>query len=314
MARTYKSVFKIQPKVGTDLGTAADMEHSAGEAFLDSIENLLKELDTTTLGKQLISEVVAAGKDVIIFNSTKDQGSAAKPYPGTVTNEMQRFVQLRQIPERALKKLKTENQQFVAPEAAFYAAEVHAVIEKSKVVRSVLAAILGLSIDQLDDVERGRRAFTDQQYHRFAMFMYPHLTPGAGCTVSYRFEAAQALQDPNDSELIIFAHELIHAWRMVKGMRIFEGGWEEEAMTVGLPPFSNMAITENKLRVALNMGLRTKYIARCTTGHYQVVTGFEGGKGVWPEHLKKWEKWKEDNPELAKKPVVITPRSVFKRG
>ena len=35
----------------------------------------------------------------------------------------------------------------------------------------------------------------------------------------------------------------------VVGMVLFDYGWEEEAMTVGLPPFSNMDFTENKLRI-----------------------------------------------------------------
>ncbi len=48
--------------------------------------------------------------------------------------------------------------------------------------------------------------------------------------------------------------------------------------------------------------------------HFQIVTQFEGGKGIWPEHLSKWEKWAKDNPELAKKPLKITARSVFRRG
>ena len=312
--RVFKTQFKICSKQGYELGTAVEMPLPEARAFVDSIYDLLTELEKKPMGKKLIDEIEGAGKEVAIFNADPGNGSAAKPYPGTVTNEMQRFVQLRQIPQAAVTKLKKENSRAVVPLAAHYAAEIHAVIEKSKANRTVLASILGLKAEQLAEVELGQRGLDDTQYQRFALFMYPHLTPGAGCTVSFRFEAAQALQDPNDSELIILAHELIHAWRMVKGMRIFEGGWEEEAMTVGLPPFGNMPITENKIRVELGMNPRTQYVTRCTTNHFQIVKDFQGGKGIWPEHLRKWEEWAAANPKAAKKPFKIGSRSIFTRG
>ena len=44
------------------------------------------------------------------------------------------------------------------------------------------------------------------------------------------------------------------------GMVLFRYGWEEEAMTVGLPPFSNMPLTENRVRVDWgNLAIRPHY-------------------------------------------------------
>jgi hypothetical protein len=148
----------------------------------------------------------------------------------------------------------------------------------------------------------GEKALTQTQYVRFAMYMFPHLSRGEGCSVSFRFEEAQADQDDNDTPLIILAHELIHAWRMVKGERVFEGGWEEEAMTVGLPPFTNTEINENKFRLEMGLSMRTSYTARCTTTHYQVVHTIGGesmGKGLWPEQLAAWDRWKAKNADLV---------------
>jgi hypothetical protein len=59
---------------------------------------------------------------------------------------------------------------------------------------------------------------------------------------------------------VALGHELIHAWRAMTGMVLFDYGWEEEAMTVGLPPFSFMEYTENRLRIEYgDLAIRPDY-------------------------------------------------------
>lgn len=299
----YNAAIKIISKIGPkDLDTAVEMSSAEGIAFVNRIKKLLDELTGLKLGRKLLQDVENAGKPVTIFCAKAGTGSAASPFPGSVENEMKRFILLRQIPEKAVEKLRKQGYAGKIPEARFYAAEFTGALRRSRANLQVLMVLLGLTADDIIDIMLGDKALTANQYVRFALFMYPHLSRGEGCSVCYRFEEAQANPALNDTPLIILAHELIHAWRMVRGERIFEGGWEEEAMTVGLPPFLNTEINENKLRCELSAPLRTSYTARCTTGHFQVVQTFGGdnvGKGLWPEQLAAWDRWKDKNKALV---------------
>ncbi|MGI0134623.1 MAG: hypothetical protein ACREBW_06675 [Candidatus Micrarchaeaceae archaeon] len=56
-----------------------------------------------------------------------------------------------------------------------------------------------------------------------------------------------------DEGHVICFHELVHAYRIMCGARVVDSGWEEEAMTMGLPPFEQEDFTENKYRQACGM-------------------------------------------------------------
>lgn len=291
---------------------AQDMGNKEGKAFTDKVYVLLRDLAKRPVGRNLLEEIERTNKQVIIFcDDNSGLGSAALPYPGTASNEVKRFIKIRQIPDNALRQLQAENDQFVTPAMKNYAALIHRTLESAKANRKVAAVIMGISRSDLNDIERGRKALPKEAYHRFAMFFYDHLVAGEGCSVALRFAPDQASQ--NDPELIILGHELIHVWRMVTGMRIFEGGWEEEAMTTGIAPFGNLKYTENKLRVEFGHPLRSSYTARCTTAHYQTVSGFEEGKGIWPEYVKAWSDWRDQNPDEARKGLKITKKSQFSK-
>jgi hypothetical protein len=63
---------------------------------------------------------------------------------------------------------------------------------------------------------------------------------------------------------IALAHELIHAWRLVRGCCVFRPSavseyYYEEAMTVGLPPYDKCRFTENHFRRTKGLPLRTFY-------------------------------------------------------
>ena len=334
-ARKFKNQIEIVPKQSAKLyNEATDMERVAGQKFVDDIYEMLEELYKKPLGKSLLDKIEAAGKDVIIYKNFHQRavpaskgvaaisgvgakGSAALPYPATAENEIKRFVKLRQIPTIAVTALKKNNSEYVPPDMVNYGAEFHKVLEASRMKRSIAAVLIGIKEEDLDEIEHGRKQLPEEAYGRFAMAFYQWLTPGEGCDVGLRFDNDQSTVD--DPAFIILGHELVHVWRMVTGVRIFKGGWEEEAMTTGLPPFLNMEFSENKLRAENNKTIRTSYTALCGTNHYQTVTQLGGGKGIWPEHVAAWEKWKKENPEGGKivkgqwiqNPINLKKKSVF---
>ncbi len=286
------------------------MGEAEGKAFVDGVFHLLEELAAKPLGLALLDDIERAMKPVIIYcDDASGRGSVAIPYPGTMANEMGRFVKIRQIPDIAITAAKKQDPSFLPPSIKSYAALFHRTLETAKANRDIAAAIMGLERSDLDDIELGLKQLPSGAYIRFAMFFYDHLDPGDGCSVALRFDPDQS--KGTDTDLIILGHELIHAWRMVRGMRIFSGGWEEEAMTTGIPPFMNMKFTENKLRLEHGLPLRTSYTTLCETAHYQAVSGFDGGKGIWPEHLRAWDEWKNKNPKQAEKKLIVTKKSTF---
>jgi hypothetical protein len=298
--RTFGFCFKIVGAKSKKLyDDRVPMSDSEGKAFVDAIDGMFDKITDKPIGLDLISEIEKAQKQVIIYSDDNSgKGSAALPYPCTAQNETNRFVKLRQIPDVAAAALKKQNPGMVLPTLQNYAALVHSTIESAKANRDVAATVLGISRRDLDDVEYGRQPLKPEAYHRFAMYFYDHLEPGEGSTVALRFDRQQA--GPDDPEFNILGHELIHVWRMVTGMRIFQGGWEEEAMTTGVPPFVAMKFTENKIRAEHGLALRTKYGARCETAHYQTVSGM---KGVWPEHVRIWCEWKDAHPKQVLSPA-----------
>jgi hypothetical protein len=119
----------------------------------------------------------------------------------------------------------------------------------------------------------GKRKIPPLVDARLRSYLYDFLTPGDGCSCHVVFNHLRDnLSDRHKRYLppthtwenrppgIALGHELIHAWRVVTGMVLFEYGWEEEAMTVGLPPFSNMPLTENRLRIEYgSLAIRPDY-------------------------------------------------------
>lgn len=305
---SYVAIVALKSKKTLDQKTP--MGEAEGKAFVDGVYHLLEELAGKPLGLALLADIERAMKPVIIYcDDASGNGSAAIPYPGTMANEMGRFIKIRQIPDIAITAAKKQNPSFLPPSIKSYAALFHRTLETAKANRDIAAAMMGIERSDLDDIELGLKQLPSEAYIRFAMFFYDHLDPGDGCSVGLRFDPDQS--KGTDTDLIILGHELIHTWRMVRGMRIFTGGWEEEAMTTGIPPFMNMKFTENKLRLEHGVPLRTSYTQMCQTAHYQTVSRFDGGKGIWPEHVQAWDEWKNKNPKQAEKTLIITKKSTF---
>ena len=128
--------------------------------------------------------------------------------------------------------------------------------------RDAIARLVGVTPSNLTEMEKGRRPIPPAVDGRLRSYLYHFLTPGDGCACHVVFNHLRDNLSPDHKKYlpmshnwqhrppgIALGHELIHAWRVVVGRVLFDYGWEEEAMTVGLPPFSNMDFTENKLRI-----------------------------------------------------------------
>lgn len=131
------------------------------------------------------------------------------------------------------------------------------------------------TIKELVDISLGRATCDDSTYYKICFLFYDHLTPGPGISTQVRLTpqiAAEGLAShwwrgnknfqgdwTAAREDIMVGHELVHAWRMMVGRRVVRGGWEEEAMTVGLSFAAGWPFTENQLRLEAGHPRRIKY-------------------------------------------------------
>ncbi len=101
----------------------------------------------------------------------------------------------------------------------------------------------------------------------------PWLDPGQGTPCKVKFNPVSEYSCELDKSgtrrpaAIGLAHELIHAWRNVRGLRYFEdatraGIDDDEVMTTGFPPYENEALSENLFRAQWRLArlqMRTDY-------------------------------------------------------
>jgi hypothetical protein len=135
---------------------------------------------------------------------------------------------------------------------------------------------LNLSANAFKDMYEGRAYIPDDVYYPLCFMLYDYMIPGPGTnaqvrimnpkTFAYDFRndvAAIKKLAPDKAaltlEAVVFAHELIHAWRMMAGRRVVTNGWEEEAMTTGIGPFAGWRLTENVIRGDFGLKTRTSY-------------------------------------------------------
>ncbi|NRB42957.1 MAG: hypothetical protein HRU20_31570 [Pseudomonadales bacterium] len=135
--------------------------------------------------------------------------------------------------------------------------------------------ITGKSVKTLVDISLGRTICDDATYYKICFMLYDYLTPGPGISTQVRltpqiyaggltshwFHGNKNYGGDRTAarEDIMVGHELIHAWRMMTGKRVVRGGWEEEAMTVGLNFAAGWQFTENRLRSEAGHPRRNNY-------------------------------------------------------
>jgi hypothetical protein len=59
------------------------------------------------------------------------------------------------------------------------------------------------------------------------------------------------------------------------------------------------------------MAYELPLLAALETAPYRAVSGFDGGKGIWPEHLRAWNEWKNKNPKQEEKKRIITKETAL---
>lgn len=125
-----------------------------------------------------------------------------------------------------------------------------------------LARLIGVPLRDLEGMMAGTKPIPLAVESKVKSYLYDFLTPGPGSDCGIRFNHTRDKLSTGHRQLlpasdiwenrppgVALGHEMVHAWRCMIGKVLFQYGWEEEAMTVGLPPFSNMPFTENRLRV-----------------------------------------------------------------
>jgi hypothetical protein len=133
-----------------------------------------------------------------------------------------------------------------------------------------MSQITGKNTITLYRMANGVEPVDDRTYYQICVHFYDFLTPGAGCNTVVRLGFDVGLTGTGGGKnykkdadavdpRVMAGHELIHAWRMMKGKRIVRAGWEEEAMTVGLAFAAGWEMTENRLRGELGQPRRNRY-------------------------------------------------------
>jgi hypothetical protein len=261
----YSQAIEILSREGQRrLNDAQPIQGEPARNFLNAVRRALAMLETLPTGAALLGEIAASNHKLYIFKGVDNSadGSCVVPYPGDIRSSEGRFIK----PLRPPGKYKQDamiQQNVWLPAMQTYTLELKRLIERAgqknpALNKSTIASIVGVPPNWIDEMIAGKRPLEDDEYYRLVLYLYEYLEPGAGSDAEMRVVLTQE-ELPNDPLWIVIAHELVHAWRIMNGRRIFEGGWEEEAMTTGIPPFTSMKFTENRLRVEGKLPPRPNY-------------------------------------------------------
>ena len=291
---TYRRAIIIDPRAGDNHQTSVAMADGPADKFIDLVLDCMKKLTKLATGRKLLSQLDLSDKTVTIFAASPTKDSVTTLHPDGISSEiaasMRPFTTRQDILPAAMSGSPNVKQGYVdeltqvnyatAYGAEFYT-ELTRALNRAKVgmpsIRALIAAKVGLTTQQLADLEAGTTVITAEMHYKLAIPLYEFMTPGPGVNTAIRFENKKEFKDVNtnmffrpkinDADVpayIVMGHELIHAWRMMQGRRLVRQGWEEEAMTTGIMEFANFPVTENKLRAEAGLPLRTSY----QQGHY----------------------------------------------
>ena len=229
--------------------------HAATRAALDDIKK-------TSCGAQLI-EAIDNSKNVVIIYRTWTKADGNCEFGETVDISM--VVPLSKVHPDGTLELHRVLENACADVSGRSRARVLFNIGKAKhrfLSREAFGRLVGVSAKDLVAMESGEKAIPAPLDEKLRVYLYDFLTPGVGSDCGIRFNFKRDNLSPEHKKYlpashtwmnrpvgVALAHELIHAWRCMVGRVLFNYGWEEEAMTVGLPPFTFMPFTENHVRV-----------------------------------------------------------------
>ncbi|MCA9727558.1 MAG: hypothetical protein KC729_07735 [Candidatus Eisenbacteria bacterium] len=269
--------------------------------FIDFTKQQLDLINGYQMGSDLLNEIAASGHRVTIYLDAGSGGGSAtfaetndalsiwdrffkpfRPFRAEMANYMRGH--LGTLPAWKLSQPDT-----------YYLYEFKKILERCPYSRGMVGKLIGKTQIEIDQMVEGTRPMDDLTYERLAVTLYEWLTPGNGINTCVRWDiggqqcadAENAKSDwKNDLPFVQLAHELIHAWRMMTGRRIFERGLGEEFMTTGLPPFTALKFTENKLRVQANIAVRDYY-------------NTQSGRDYWDSMAAPWRARSTDAKKWA---------------
>jgi hypothetical protein len=268
----YNAGIRIAAVTGMAFDTANDIPPGYDDAFIAVVKKALEVLASCKTGSKLVQEIATCGRQTTIFFG---DGGITSPHPITDSTKVDRLLS-RLVPESMVTSEAKNSPELPRPPNTpprpprpTLLTTVLDRAEANGMKRKKVAALLDLSVEQLKQVEGSLRRVTPSQYYLLLMHLYDWIPPGPGCNTTVRLDATQSpshvdksvyKKDYAKSPLhLILGHELIHAWRMMTGRRFYQGGYEEEQMTVGLPPFHKLSFTENRLRAEFKYAIAPVY-------------------------------------------------------
>jgi len=288
----WSTAISIHGTRGSQIANAVEMPKAEAKRFIGAVKDALKKLEKLRTGRRLLNEMDTSGHRCRIYCAPAGNDGAAQSDPMTLENNSKRLVKSfrpqylnmmskRMLPNDATmaKKItgdiKTQlkaagmhqNTYVASTELDYVLARAWGSVDAG---RKALVSQLGRPRAQIDQMCDGALKIPDDDYFRICFAYYEHLRPGEGCDTQVKLRAEVKLMGDDGkfkpkadvssvAAEIILGHELIHAWRMMKGRRIVNNGWEEEAMTTGCSPFRHLTITENALRLEGGYPQRASY-------------------------------------------------------
>lgn len=245
---------------GNDVGTIKTRNGQRQE-FIDTTKSCLDAIKKLACGAQLLAEIDASGHLVSIYRTKDITGGNSQ---GGSTDDEMVLPFDEKLPDgtSVLNQVLNQASQDLSGRSRLKKFFNLGKAKPRFLKRDAIARLVGITPADLEAMEKGKKPITPLVDARLRSYLYHFLLPGDGCPCYVQFNHKRDnLSDAHKRYLpmshtwehrppaIALGHELIHAWRAMSGMVLFEYGWEEEAMTVGLPPFSFMEFTENKLRI-----------------------------------------------------------------
>lgn len=288
----YNPAVSILGVQGAQISSAADMPVAEAKRFIATVKDALKRLEKLKTGRKMMADVADSGHRCRIFCAQPYNEGAAMADPPDLQNNARRMVKsfrpqyLNMLPhskkfgladggKNVLGQIKTQLKDKGMHESKYAAStELDYILVRAwgnlDTGRKALMKQLSKTRQEIDDMCDGAVRIEDDDYFRicFAYYSFMRAGPGADTQIKLKPEvrltgAGGTYKPKKDVSAvapeIIVGHELIHAWRMMMGMRVVDHGWEEEAMTTGCTPFVHLPITENALRREGAYPLRPSY-------------------------------------------------------